>query len=263
MIVHLTIEGKHLEANLNQPHSLSIPFSPDGPRAWYVPPIGIAPVRTQQFTGSVAEGGAVNFRDVHFNPHGHGTHTESVAHIREDMLPSIAETMQAYWFTARLASIAPAKYSGPEFQHLKTGDAVIMLQQIQPLLAGPAYNAIIIRTLPNSTSKLSQNYSDTNPPYFHPDTLLAMREAGLMHLLTDLPSVDRESDGGLLLGHRAWWGDTPDTYTGRTITEMIFVPDDLEDGLYLLNLQVLPWINDAAPSNPVIYRLKQFKIPPE
>ncbi len=256
MTTQVTIEGRRYEANLNQPHTLAITLSPSGPRAWYVPPARIEPARNEHFTGSVAEGGAVNFRDVHFNPHGHGTHTESVAHIRRDMLPTIADTIQQYWFRARLGSIAPDIYNGPELPHLKTGDSVIMPHQVALLLEGPEYDAIIIRTLPNDPAKLSRNYSDTNPPYFHPDALVAMREAGLLHLLTDLPSVDRESDGGLLLGHRAWWGDTPEAYTGRTITEMIFVPDHLEDGLYLLNLQVLPWENDAAPSNPVVYRLK-------
>lgn len=256
MTVHITIEGRPYEANLNHPHSLAITLTPAGPRAWYVPPMRIEPVRTEHFIGSIAEGGVVNFRDVYFNPHGHGTHTESVAHIKRDMKPSIAETMKQYWYTARIGSIAPQVYNGPELNHLKPGDQVIMPEQIAPLLEGPEYSAIIIRTLPNDSSKLSRNYSDTNPPYFHPDGLLAMRQAGILHLLTDLPSVDRESDAGLLLGHRAWWGDAPNTYTGRTITEMIFVPDGLEDGLYLLNLQVMPLENDSAPSNPVVYRLK-------
>jgi hypothetical protein len=256
MTAQITIEGRRYEANLNHPQSLAITLSPAGPRAWYVPPMRIEPVRTQHFTGSVAEGGAVNFRDVYFNPHGHGTHTESVGHITTDAHPTIADTMRQYWFAARVCTISPDLYSGPELDHLKAGDSVIMPGQIVPFLDGPEYSAVIIRTLPNEVSKLSQNYSDTNPAYFHPDTLLAMREAGLKHLLTDLPSVDRESDAGLLLGHRAWWGDTPETYTGRTITEMIYVPDTIEDGLYLLNLQVMPWENDAAPSNPVIYKLK-------
>ena len=44
-------------------------------RAWYVDPPVFEPVRANGFIGSVAEGGAVNFRNIFFNPHGHGTHT--------------------------------------------------------------------------------------------------------------------------------------------------------------------------------------------
>ena len=34
--------------------------------------------------GSVAEGGSVNFYDIDFNPHGHGTHTECIGHISKE-----------------------------------------------------------------------------------------------------------------------------------------------------------------------------------
>ena len=52
-----------------------------GSRAWYVDFMKLMVVRANGFLGSVAEGGAVNFRDVQFNPHGNGTHTECVGHI--------------------------------------------------------------------------------------------------------------------------------------------------------------------------------------
>lgn len=256
MISRINISGREYEVDLNRPQSLTISFSPSGPRAWYVPPMRIEPVRNEHFTGSVAEGGDVNFRDIYFNPHGHGTHTESVGHITKDGLPTIAETLTQFWFIARLVTIAPEVYQGQARAHMKPGDLFIRPDQIADCTSGPEFGALIVRTLPNDTSKIERNYSDTNPPYFDPDTLSALRKAGIKHLLTDLPSVDRENDEGLLLGHRAWWGDSPKTWEGRTITEMIFVPDHIEDGWYLLNLQVLPWDNDASPSNPVIYKLK-------
>jgi hypothetical protein len=37
-----------------------------------------------------------------------------------------------------------------------------------------------------------------------------------------------------------------------TITEMIYVPDNV-DGSYLLNLQIASFENDASPSKPVLY----------
>ena len=39
----------------------------------------------------------------------------------------------------------------------------------------------------------------------------------------------------------------------KTITEPIYVPEDMGDGQYMLNLQVSPLISDAAPSKPVIF----------
>jgi arylformamidase len=73
--------------DLSKPIDISIPLGPDGPRAWYVAPMSIAPVINAHFTGSVALGGSVNFRDVKFNPHGHGTHTETVGHITKENYP--------------------------------------------------------------------------------------------------------------------------------------------------------------------------------
>jgi hypothetical protein len=36
---------------------------------------------------------------------------------------------------------------------------------------------------------------------------------------------------------------------------MIFVPDEVKDGTYLLNLQIASFENDASPSKPVLYAI--------
>ncbi|MBK9767712.1 MAG: hypothetical protein IPP63_12210 [Chloracidobacterium sp.] len=41
-----------------------------------------------------------------------------------------------------------------------------------------------------------------------------------------------------------------------TITELIYVPNEVSDGVYLLNLQIAPFATDAAPSRPML--LKQL-----
>lgn len=120
-----------------------------------------------------------------------------------------------------------------------------------------ACEALVIRSIPNTTEKLSKNYANTNPAYFDPEALTFMREIGIKHVLTDLPSVDREEDGGKLLSHHAFW------YGGRkddlncTITEFIYVPNSVTDGHYLLNLQIASFENDASPSKPVLYKLEE------
>jgi hypothetical protein len=76
-----------------------------------------------------------------------------------------------------------------------------------------------------------------------------------------LPSVDKEKDEGKLLAHKAFWNVTDvknvnaDARLNCTITEMIFVSDEVKDGSYLLNLQLASFENDASPSKPVLYSI--------
>ena len=77
----------------------------------------------------------------------------------------------------------------------------------------------------------------------------------MQHLLIDLPSVDKEKDHGKLLSHNAFWNTDSEIRFDATITELIFVPNTVEDGTYFLNLQMASIENDASPSRPVIYKL--------
>ena len=88
-----------------------------------------------------------------------------------------------------------------------------------------------------------------------PAALAWLADCGYTHLLTDLPSVDREEDGGALSAHHAWWNYPQNPRTNASITELIVVPTAAADGLYLLNLSFAPIESDAAPSRPVIYPL--------
>lgn len=77
MIANIEHKGRNFKVDLAAPIDIYIPLSAHGPRAWYVDPMRISPVISQHFTGSIQLGGSVNFNDIYFNPHGHGTHTES------------------------------------------------------------------------------------------------------------------------------------------------------------------------------------------
>ena len=79
---------------------------------------------------------------------------------------------------------------------------------------------------------------------------------GVDHLLIDLPSVDREKDGGALLCHKVFWNFDGKLRKHATITELIYVPNTVKDGTYFLNLQVAPFENDASPSRPVLYKIE-------
>ena len=42
------------------------------------------------------------------------------------------------------------------------------------------------------------------------------------------------------------------------MTELIYVPEEIPDGRYLLNLQIADFTSDAAPSRPVLFRLDEL-----
>lgn len=254
MKASIEIDDKTYRIDFANPLDISIPLHPDGPRAWYVEKLKIEPVMSPPFIGSVELGGSVNFRNISFNPHGHGTHTETVGHINKTIV-SINKTLNRFMFLARLITVMPTPYAGEEEPYKKPGDLIITPESIAPLLENNRCEALIVRTLPNTSAKLSQNYSNTNPAYFHHRALTLVRQAGVKHLLTDLPSVDREFDGGKLLAHRAFWEGRREDDSQCTITEFIYAPNAIQDGLYILNLQIAPFENDATPSKPVLYQI--------
>lgn len=252
MIAEIAHNGKRYRIALNDPIDLSIPLSADapGPRAWYVDGVRMEGVRDGDKEYTVAAGASVNFRNVFFNPHGHGTHTESVGHITPEIQP-IGAMLQRYFFTAQLISVLPAE------QRRADGviDRVITMGHLREIIGEHVPEAIVIRTWPNATDKATRVWSGTNPPYIEQQACAWLRSIGVRHLLLDVPSVDREKDEGVLAAHHAFWDYPHTTDLRRTITEMIYVPDEVRDADYILELQLPNFTNDAAPSRPVLYAL--------
>jgi kynurenine formamidase len=245
----------NLEVDLSKPIDISISLSntDENPIAWYIEKPVIEPVVFGDWIGKVAEGSSsTNFNNIFFNPHGHGTHTECLGHITKEFY-SINQSLKQFFFLAALLSLQPEQ---------QNEDGIITKNQIEKALNGATPEAIIIRTLPNNSDKLSKKYSNTNPPYLSEDAAIFIREKGIQHLLIDLPSVDKENDQGKLLAHKAFWNVkdvndlNPDARINCTITEMIFVNNEIKDGSYLLNLQIAPFENDASPSKPILYQIQ-------
>ena len=304
MKLNLEKDGRRYSFQTEKGIDISISMNPKGPRAWYVDPMRIEPVRTEQFLGSVAEGGAVNFRDVYFNPHGHGTHTENVGHIVDTDFPVVGSIGSSNYM-AKLVTVVlmrqdvsqgltegasqdlpqdlsqnletGASQDLPQdlSQNLETGASQDLPQDLsqnletevsepdwvvsEESLAGFDLNveALIIRTKPNDHSKTQRQYSGTNFPYLTLGAMQRIVDAGVQHLLIDLPSVDREEDGGALAAHHLFWNVPAEPNFQKTITELIFVPNEIADGMYVLNLQVSNFANDAAPSRPMLFDLEE------
>ncbi len=251
MKASIEIDNKTYSIDLTKPIDISIPLraGANNPHAWYVDDVRMEPVMNEHFIGDVNKGGAVNFRNIFFNPHGHGTHTECVGHISKEAF-SINEELKQFFFTCNVISIEPEKNIN--------GDSVITEKLLHTKISNKQNaEAIAIRTIPNANEKLHKNYANTNPPYLSVDAIQCLLQKNINHLLIDQPSVDREVDGGKLAAHHAFWEYPERTQKHRTITEMIFVPNDIPDGFYLLNLQIASFENDASPSKPVLYSLNE------
>ncbi len=248
MEAFLTIDHRRYRADLRQPVDISIPLVPDAltPNAYYAPPFRIEPVRMGTFIGDTRQGGAVNYVNVYLNPHGNGTHTECHGHIAHERV-SLHDCLRQFHFSARLISILPTRH--------ENGDLIIQSGQLRETLGEDAVEAVVIRTLPNHPDKTSRTWSGSNPPYLDPEGVSYLVSRGVRHLLVDLPSIDREEDGGTLTAHHIWWGYPDAIREDATITEMIFVPEEQNDGLYLLNIQIPSFVLDAGPSKPVLYPL--------
>ena len=244
MIANITHKEKTFKVDLTQPIDISLPLKDgnDNPNAWYVPDVKMEAVVMGDWVGEVKKGGSVNFFNIFFNPHGHGTHTECVGHISKEK-ESINECVKTYFFTTQLISIEPTQ---------QEGDLIITRAQIEQVIE-PQTESIIIRTLPNGKDKKNKAYSNTNPPYLEKEAADLLRELDIKHLLIDLPSVDKEQDGGALAAHHAFWNYPNNTRMDCSITELIYVPSSITDGHYLLNLSFAPFHNDASPSRPTLY----------
>jgi len=227
--------------------SMPLQASTENVRAWYVDPPRMEIVRANGFIGSIQEGGSVNFRDVFFNPHGHGTHTECCGHITNEVY-AVNDVLKEYFYRATLITVDPVQ--------IENGDFVVQAAQIAPFLQMEFSEALVIRTLPNDDHKKSFNYSGTNPCYFDAALVELLNEYNVKHFLVDQPSVDREEDGGELAFHHAFWNVPEKPNFERTITELIYVPNEVSDGTYILEIQMAAFHNDASPSRPVLYEIQ-------
>ncbi|WP_191858726.1 cyclase family protein [Hanstruepera ponticola] len=247
MLATIETNSRKYKIDLSKPLDISIPLkaSKSNVNAWYIDEPKIEPVQDGEWIASVEKGASVNFNNIQFNPHAHGTHTECVGHITNEFL-SVNKNLKQFFFLAELVTVAP---------ELIDEDFVISKKQLQFAFGNKKRDAIIIRTIPNTKEKKSRQYSNTNWVYFQDEAIKFLVKMGIKHLLIDLPSVDKEKDNGELKGHKAFWNFDGKLRKDCTITEFIYVSNKIEDGTYFLNLQIAPFENDASPSKPILYQL--------
>lgn len=254
-MISIEINGRRYDLDEAMDISIPLRFNAPQPNAYGVEPAASQACEYGDLVGDTRRSGSCNFERVTLIPHCNGTHTECVGHITKERI-SVRDCLRDVLVPALLVSVEPEKLDG---------DLVITSQILERTIARRVANdsstALIVRTLPNDESKLTRVYDAENiPPYFASQAVELIAEAGFTHLLVDLPSIDRLFDEGKLANHRIFWDIesgslevSAATRMNSTITELIYVPNEIPDGEYLLNLQIAPFEADAAPSRPVLF----------
>lgn len=269
MIFSVEINKRVYKIDLSNPLDVSISLNFGGaqPNAFDVESATSKPCETENFIGDVRRGGSCNFEQVKFTPHCNGTHTESIGHITRRRI-SVHESLKEAFIPATLISVEPenALESGENYPvNLETEDYLITKKSLARVLENADENflhGLIVRTLPNDDGKLTRRYMENPPPFFSTEAMQFIVEKKVKHLLVDLPSIDRTFDEGKLSNHRAFWNVEEKSFElnessliHNTITEMIYVSDEIENGAYFLNLQIAPFASDAAPSRPILFKI--------
>jgi arylformamidase len=267
-----TLADMRYDVNLSRPRNIAIPVHFEGPRlcVFGVPPARRQPFATAGFIGDVCQGGSCNCDIYTFSPHTSGTHTECVGHISSVPI-AVHDILQVSLIPVTLITVTPQPALATDETYdpaLGTEDRLITRAALERSLrnASAAFlEGVVIRTAPNGPVKLTQNYDKVRPAFFSIEGIRYLVGLGVKHLLTDIPSIDRLDDEGRLTNHHIFWEVPPGHHPGdtdppslKTITELIYADDDIADGIYLLNLQVAPFMADASPSRPILYELTAY-----
>ena len=227
------------------------------------------------FVGDVSTGGSCNVDVLKINPHCCTTHTETLLHIVDRQKwplenSSVAHVNFPIFIPCVLLSVettagSDALNAGQNYwPEIDSDDWVVTEASIAEALKklkvesgldGEPW-ALLIRT------PQSGRWAYDSPgavPYLTREAMTLISNSACRHLLVDLPSVDRRNDDGLLVNHHQFWNVEVDGSPGagvrsdRTITELVEVPERLGDGIYLLDLQLIPLPTDATLSHPVLF----------
>jgi arylformamidase len=191
------------------------PYDAHAVSALSLPPCTAAPLSTGGWVGSVDRGASVNCPQLTIVPHGSGTHTEMCGHVLPGAFVFGAHVpFPPGLMVAAVVTVSPVPLITPraDYPSSAIGDLVITSEALQKAFAAAvvaggvaggfatplklqevvAGGALIVRTLPNADSKPLARWTGTNPPYFTADAIAWLLAAGIEHLVTDLPSLDRE-----------------------------------------------------------------------
>ena len=262
--------GRRFWVNFARPVSIAIPLDFRGPQpaCFGAPPAESRPLRAGGFVGDTRAGGSCNCELVTLAPHCNGTHTECVGHVTDERI-AVSERLPGGVALALVVSIAPVAAAGAAEDsdpRPEPGDRLVTAAALDAACArhaGPEHAALVVRTTREGDAPHRAYQGPAPAPYLSRQAAAWLVERGIETLVLDLPSADRAADGGRLTAHRIFFGLPPgsrDAAAARrpraTITELAWVAPGVADGWYLLDLQIPPFLADAAPSRPLLYPVR-------
>lgn len=267
MIATFTKGKRSFKIDTEEPLNISIPlnFTDSQPNYFGVEKATSHPYQSESLIGDTKQGGSCNFDALKLTPHCNGTHTECMGHITHENI-SLNDILTNTWFLVELITIHPVKAgesADTYTEFLEDDDLIIDKNSIQISLTNAhQIEGIVIRTHPNDETKLNKTYSSSvDALYFSNEAMVFFEQLKINHLIVDLPTIDRIEDGGLLSNHHTFWHIPIGTYITnnatihKTITELAYIPNEILDGLYMINLQVAPLVSDASPSRPILFKV--------
>ncbi len=285
--MRLNLNNQTYKIDSENPLDISIPLRFNGaqPNAYDVEQASSKPCQAGEMVGDTRRGGSVNFEQYKFIPHCNGTHTECVGHITHKRI-SVHDCLKDAFIPSVLITVEPENTGDSDETYavdLSDNDKLITRKAIKKALqsvrtqsgsdvlnrqsevsstTADGSDGLIIRTLPNDENKLTKTYLEEIPPFFSTEAIEYISKIGINHLLVDMPSIDRIFDKGKLSNHRIFWNVGQGAFEvseasliHNTITELIYVPNEIVDGNYLLNLQIAPFSADASPSRPILFKI--------
>ncbi len=267
----LDIDGVALLADLAAGASLARVLDFQGPqlRCFGAPAASSVPLEVGSFNGRVVRGASCNCSTIALTPHANGTHTESVGHLTVERVDVHNLVPQRLLLAALLTVEPEIAADSREGSEPEPADADLLITRARleeawpaPLAPRLSARAVVIRTQPNDPLKFTEEYRAA-APFLSAEAASWLVARGIEHLVLDVPSADRSSDGGALTAHRLFFGLPPGSTQlaqaqrqGCTITELAYIGAALADGWYLLSLQAPAIAGDAVPSRPVLYPIR-------
>ena len=269
-VMRFEAHGRRLWVDFSKPVSIAIPldFSGAQPEFFGAPPAAARPFEAGAFVGDTRAGGSCNCELLTLAPHCNGTHTECIGHVTLERV-AVSECLPGGLQLARLVTVATLAADetqegsdprpAPDDRLVTAG----LLRQAMDAQGGIAAPALIVRTASAGDAPHRAYRGAAPAPYLSSQAASLLVERGIETLVLDLPSADRAEDGGLLTAHRIFFGLPPGSRRAAdarrpraTITELAWVDPAIGDGLYLLDLQIPPFLADAAPSRPLLYAVR-------
>ena len=205
------------------------------------------PVQIGGFKGDIKQGGSCNVGIASIDIHCTGTHTECISHVSESET-KIVDVCPRSFIPSQLISLKPDHISNTsDSYHAKIASDLVISKKMLVSKIKDQISSLIIRTLPNTSLKKNRNYDLEIAPFFTSDAIKYLSKLSVQHLLVDLPSIDKADDGGILGNHHEFFKK------GKTISELLYIPNSVEDSFGFLQIQIPNWNLDAAPSRPIFY----------